>query len=330
MKKAPVRISIEVEDALRFRADVLVLKHAQELYGVDAAVLRRLNEVGVRPALPERNAHSLVQTGRALGVDRVLFLGVEPLHEFGYAQIREFGRRALAALTGERGSYKRVALTIHGPGYGLDEVEAFESELAGLVDALAEGTYPNELAEVIFVERSGGRAQRLSETLERLLPTGSFDVSARGELTSVPSSARQTLRTAGYGSASKARVFVAMPFSEEMSDVFHYGIQGAVNAAGLLAERADLAAFTGDVMQWVRDRIAGAHLVVADLTGSNPNVYLEVGYAWGRGIATVLLVRGTADLKFDVRGQRCIAYGSIKDLETKLSDELRALQTART
>ena len=116
-----------------------------------------------------------------------------------------------------------------------------------------------------------------------------------------------------------------MPFADEMSDIFHYGIQGAVNAAGLLAERADLSAFTGEVMEWVRTRISGANLVVADLTNANPNVYLEVGYAWGKGVPTVLLVKSTADLKFDVRGQRCIVYSSIKDLEQKLSNELREL-----
>jgi hypothetical protein len=32
-----------------------------------------------------------------------------------------------------------------------------------------------------------------------------------------------------------------MPFAPEYDDLFHYGIQGAVHAAGFLCERADLA-----------------------------------------------------------------------------------------
>jgi hypothetical protein len=116
-----------------------------------------------------------------------------------------------------------------------------------------------------------------------------------------------------------------MPFAEEMNDVFHYGIQGAVNRAGMLAERADLATFTGDVMGWVRERIATAHLVVADLTDNNANVYLEVGYAWGKDIPTVLLSRHACTPKFNVQGQRRIAYTSIKDLEAKLTEELQNL-----
>ncbi len=116
-----------------------------------------------------------------------------------------------------------------------------------------------------------------------------------------------------------------MPFAEEMDDVFHYGIQGAVNAAGFLCERADLSSFTGDVMDWVKRRISNATLVVADLSSANPNVYLEVGYAWGCRVPTVLLSGNTSDLKFDVRSQRCIVYKSIESLEDALSRELKCL-----
>jgi hypothetical protein len=121
-----------------------------------------------------------------------------------------------------------------------------------------------------------------------------------------------------------------MPFAEEMDDVFHYGIQGAVNAAGLLCERADLSTFTGDVIDWVKRRISSATLVVADLSSANPNVYLEVGYAWGCRVPTVLLARDANDLKFDVMSQRCILYKSIKSLEEALRRELQGLSKSGT
>jgi hypothetical protein len=93
-----------------------------------------------------------------------------------------------------------------------------------------------------------------------------------------------------------------------------------------LCERADLATFTGDVIAWVKERIDSASLLVADLSTANPNVYLEVGYAWGRGIPTVLVARDTADLGFDVRGQRCLVYNnSIRKLEDFLTKELKRL-----
>lgn len=329
MPESSIRVSIKPDDALRFRADVLVLKHAQSLYGVDGAVYRKLLDAGTKPRLPKVGAHQAVGSKGALGVDRVLFLGVEPLSDFGYGEIREFGRRAMVALATYKQATRHVALTIHGPGYGLDETESFEAELAGIVEAIAQNDYPDDLQEITFVENDRNRAKRLSAVLTRLLPSGSLTRSGKGQLSGLDQPAKQALRTAGYGSASKPRVFVAMPFADEMSDVFHYGIQGAVNSAGLLAERADLSSFTGDVMEWVRTRISGASLVIADLTAANPNVYLEVGYAWGKSVPTVLLVKSSTDLKFDVRGQRCIVYSSIKDLEQKLANELIGL-LART
>ena len=116
-----------------------------------------------------------------------------------------------------------------------------------------------------------------------------------------------------------------MPFDHSWDDVFYYGIQGAVKAAGLLCERADTSAFTGDVLDWVKKRIATATFVVADLSSANPNVYLEIGYAWGCEIPTVLLAREGADLKFDVKGQRCLMYKSIRNLEELLHIEIRAI-----
>jgi hypothetical protein len=134
------------------------------------------------------------------------------------------------------------------------------------------------------------------------------------------------LQSAGTQSSDKRHVFVAMPFDPAFDDRFHYGIQRAVNASGLLCERADLASFTGDVLAWVKERIATASLLVADLSTANPNVYLEVGFAWGRGIPTVLIADQASGLKFDVRTQRCLLYGgSIRRLEELLTAELAAL-----
>ncbi len=75
----------------------------------------------------------------------------------------------------------------------------------------------------------------------------------------------------------------------------------------------------------VRKRIDSSTLVVADLTGANPNVYLDVGYAWGRGKSTVLLAAEGEKLEFDVQGQRLIFHKNITNHRTKLKADLKAL-----
>ncbi len=75
----------------------------------------------------------------------------------------------------------------------------------------------------------------------------------------------------------------------------------------------------------MKRRIEQAAVVIADLTGANPNVYLEVGYAWGVGKATVLLMKTGEEPKFDVRGYRQVRYESMRNLEDLLARELQAL-----
>ncbi len=183
----------------------------------------------------------------------------------------------LEALAAETPRASHVALTIHGPGYGLDEKEAFESEVAGLLDAIGSGEYPSDLQKVTIIEANPARVKRLKALLAELFPDG--PAGSRGRFNQPPAEVSDRLRSVGYDSQRNPNVFVAMPFAEEMDDVFHYGIQGAANSAGFLCERADLSTFTGDVIEWVKKRIASASLVIADLSEANPNVYLEVGYA---------------------------------------------------
>ena len=185
----------------------------------------------------------------------------------------------------------------------------------------ADGAFPRIFSARIVRRPVGHRAPNHRVLLPRRPLRAGRAVQSYGK------SVDESLRSVGYTSASKPFVFVAMPFAQSMEDVFHYGIRNAVKEAGLLCERADQSSFTGDVLDWVRERIAAATLVIADLTSANPNVYLEVGYAWGCGKPTVLIAAEASDLTFDVKSQRCLIYNhSIKSLEQMLRTELVALR----
>jgi len=319
-----IRFSITRDDVLAFHADVLALKFAQALYGADQAVVRQFEQAGIDVAssLPKKSAFLFVDSRQVVGAEQVLFVGVDPLYQFGYPQIRDFSRRVLSTLSGEAPRCQHLAVTIHGASYGLDEVEAFESEVAGFLDAINSGQYPSKLRQITVVEHNASRVRNLQATLLRLLPEGLLPVPGGLGQSTLGEKTAERLRAVGYDSSSKPHIFVAMPFSKDMDDVYHYGVQGAVNSAGFLCERADFSTFTGDAMAWVRDRITTAAIVIAELSGANPNVYLEVGYAWGCGRPTILLVRQPTDLKFDVRTQRYLVYDRIQDLEKSLRTEL--------
>jgi hypothetical protein len=292
----------------------------------------------------------------------VLLIGVSRLREFTYADIEEWARRSIAIVAEHYSGAVHIASTAQGSASGLDEIEALHAQIRGILSGAREASAPGRIIRVSIVERSAARAERLQAALAEIMvqPSAALteaEMSHIGEAfhrgLESPMAVRRPLRlklrrpsrerdqkkeqfadsaeVSNLESAEqvehKPRAFVAMPFSEEMEDVFYYGIQNPVRQLGYICERVDQEAFTGDILEQVKTRIENAEIVIADLTGSNPNVYLEVGYAWGKGRPTVLVANKKDELKFDVRGQRCLKYQSIKDLEKLLTSELKGLAT---
>ena len=323
-----IEIDIQVADAQKIKADVLVLKYAQVFHGVDSVVFSKLGVLhkNVESNLPKPNDFLLLESLGSLGAEFVLFAGVVDVLQFRYKEIRDFSFRSLKYLSKIKPDVEHICLTLHGVSYGLDETEAFEAEIAGLVDASAQGFHPVNLRKISIVELYEPRATRLRAALEELLPDGIITIREEKFLARRSTDTDELFSNAGINSEEKPLIFVAMPFDKKLDDVFHYGIQNAVNRAGFLCERADEISFTGDILDLIKRRIKKASLLIADLTKTNPNVYLEVGYAWGLGKPTVLIAQDVQDLKFDVKGQKCIIYSGIRELEEKLSAELLGLR----
>jgi hypothetical protein len=318
-------IYVECANLVDFPCDILVLKHAQGFYGADAKVASLLKGKGQNrdEISPLPDDYIFIEPQDKLLAREILFLGVVSLHEFEYEQIREFARRTIEILRQHKPDVKRVAMTVHGVGYGLDEREAFLALLAGLFDAFREGLTADALERITIIEKNPGRAERLQAILAQYLtalsmPENFDQVDLKA--------AERSLESVGRESSAKPHIFVAMPFSDAMEDIYFFGIQGTVNAAGYLCERVDMDRFTGDILARIKERIETAALVIADLSGSNPNVYLEVGYAWGKGRPTLLLSQNLEDLTFDVKSQRCICYKTIRELAKKLAADLSAMK----
>ena len=142
-----IEIKVSLGDGLKFEADLLILKHAQRLYGIDYQVVQRLSKFHkeIHNSLPPVGEYLMLPTYGSLGVNWVLLIGVEELWNFSYQNIREFAYSALEYIDKSAPDIEHICLTLHGAGYGLDESEAFESEIAGIIEAIAENRFPKSL-----------------------------------------------------------------------------------------------------------------------------------------------------------------------------------------
>jgi hypothetical protein len=124
--------------------------------------------------------------------------------------------------------------------------------------------------------------------------------------------------------------FVIMSFAPE-----HQGIYDAVikptfeEQLGWQCWRADERPGAGNIVRQIVDGIAGATLVVADLTALRPNVLYELGVAHALGNNVLTLFRRGGDaMPFDLRSYRYIDYEDTAAGARKLqADLVAAVQT---
>ncbi|HVO71315.1 MAG TPA: hypothetical protein VMT24_14795 [Aggregatilineaceae bacterium] len=326
-------------DALDYKADVLAIKHAPQSGGLGAQVRQYLGEDA--HLLPEADEYRIFPGRGVARAEVVLMVGAPPVTELRYPQLRALSRRFLEALWESGVSAEHMATTLHGvrTGAGLDEVEAFRSLLLGLADGYEEGHYPPTLKRITFVEKDENRVRVMQDALQKFLPAASSAPEPP------PDAARSLNATTATGTMAvmagpesfepefrkpeadetTPHVFVAMPFKDDYDDQYYLAIQPVVHGMGLLSERMDLDAFTGDIKARMLERIRTSRLTVALLDGGNPNVYLEVGYAWGVETPTILIAHEGELLPFDVRGERVLIYDRIYRLKQMLKAELERL-----
>ena len=117
--------------------------------------------------------------------------------------------------------------------------------------------------------------------------------------------------------------FVLMPFSEEFKDIYKFGIKEAANDIGIKAERVDEQLYTEGMLSRIYSQIEEADIIITDMTGRNPNVFYEVGYAHAKNKLCLHLTQDTTDIPFDLQHQRHIVYGgSIESLREQLVENL--------
>lgn len=122
----------------------------------------------------------------------------------------------------------------------------------------------------------------------------------------------------------KPFVFVLMPFHPDFDDIYQLGIKAACVSVGAYCERVDEQIFVENILDRVYNQIAKADIVISEMTGRNPNVFYETGYAHALNKRVILLTQNTDDIPFDLKHYPHIVYGGkIAQLKTELEKRTR-------
>lgn len=117
--------------------------------------------------------------------------------------------------------------------------------------------------------------------------------------------------------------FVLMPFDKQFDDIYQYGIKQTCDELDIVAERVDEQIFTETILERIYRQIENADFIIADMTGRNPNVFYEVGYAHAKSKLCALLTTTSEDIPFDLKQHAHIIYGGkIADLRKQLKPRL--------
>jgi hypothetical protein len=120
------------------------------------------------------------------------------------------------------------------------------------------------------------------------------------------------------------RCFVIMPFGNPKADpqnarkselIYSQWIKPTVEGIPLPStveriscHRADKEAGPGEIISHVIEQLITSDIVIADLSGRNPNVFYELGVRHTVSGNTILITENIDDIPFDLRGLRTIVY----------------------
>lgn len=125
------------------------------------------------------------------------------------------------------------------------------------------------------------------------------------------------------GSVIANQVSVMMPFSKDFDEVYEI-IKRTCETVGMQCHRADEVWKDSSIIQDVFNLIFTSSIVIADLSGKNPNVFYEVGIAHTLGKFVIPIVQNTNDISFDVGHHRVLKYSLDERGKVNLKDKLKS------
>lgn len=131
------------------------------------------------------------------------------------------------------------------------------------------------------------------------------------------------------------KCFVVSPIGDPGSDIrknadqlYQHIIKPVCEKCGFVAERVDEFNTSGSITQEILDALNDYDLVIADLTGHNPNVFFEIGYRTKSQKPIIHLKRRKEVIPFDVSAIRTFEY-DLTDLDMVTATKERLEQVIK-
>ncbi|MEO1287512.1 MAG: toll/interleukin-1 receptor domain-containing protein [Chloroflexota bacterium] len=314
-------------------ADVFLHKQASGSGGLDRRLMGQLQKRGVefdKNTLQDIGDYIILDSHNTITTPKIAFIKTHWVGALGYRQVRQFAERGLAVLGLEMPHAKHIIMTLHGVNtrLHLDEGESLLAQLAGLIDVLQAWQAPHGLEKISIVEHNEDRVQRVKARLGEYFEEVDFAQSTPDtEWGYTLTFKRDNQINTPEAGASEIKPYAIALFPEDpnLEDIFYYGIERPVHAMGLLCERLNLSSDDDSQdLSTLLERIKHATTVICDVTHMTPELYLQLGYAWGADIPTAIITRN--DDPQPELGE-VVQYQKIWQLEERLSKWIKATLT---
>lgn len=138
------------------------------------------------------------------------------------------------------------------------------------------------------------------------------------------------------GASFMKTCFVVSPIGEAGSEtrinadkLYRYIIKPVCESCGFKAVRVDQINETGSITQTIIDKLLSSELVIADISGQNPNVFYEIGYRNNTNKPIIHLKKIGESIPFDINTIRTFEY-DLTDLDNVEEIKKRLEQTIKT
>ncbi len=106
--------------------------------------------------------------------------------------------------------------------------------------------------------------------------------------------------------------FILMPFSAPFNEYYEKIYRPAIKEAGFKSLRVDEISAPRPFIEDIVDLIRNSDVILAEITGRNPNVMYEMGMAYAAKTPMVIISQSVSEAPTDLKHRRIVVYDTTK------------------